>query len=81
MWKAKGDERWGYFTFQGLLWKNVSAGPRLCVPSGATKVEIHNVVRLHGMFVSVVSDRDIRLRAHFWRALQQRLGTECVLRQ
>ena len=37
---------------------------------------MHNVVRLHGMPVSVVSDRDVRLRAHFWRALQQRLGTE-----
>ena len=196
MWKAKGDERWGYFEFQGLLWKNGATGPRLCVPAGANKVEIlsivhdsklaahggrhrtlaramrdyywtglygdvvryvetchkcqvskgerrarmgdpraldipqqpwqcvhldwisgfekspegydailvfidsltgmvhlqpckktdtakdtarhfvHNVVRLHGMPVSVVSDRDVRLRAHFWRALQQRLGTE-----
>ena len=37
---------------------------------------IHNVVRLHGMPASVVSDRDVRLRAHFWRALQERLGTE-----
>ena len=37
---------------------------------------VHNVVRLHGMPRSVVSDRDIRLRAPFWRALQQRLGTE-----
>ena len=37
---------------------------------------VHNVVRLHGVPKGVVSDRDIRLRAHFWRALQQRLGTE-----
>ena len=37
---------------------------------------VHNVVRLHGMPRSVISDRDIRLRAPFWRALQQRLGTE-----
>ena len=37
---------------------------------------IHNVVRLHGMPATVVSDRDVRLRAHFWRALQDRLGTE-----
>ena len=37
---------------------------------------VRNVVRLHGMPKGVVSDRDIRLRAHFWRALQQRLGTE-----
>ena len=196
VWKAKGDDRWGYFVFQDLLWKNGPAGARLCVPTGADKVEIlgivhdskmaahggrhrtlaramrdyywngmygdvvryvetchkcqvskggrqarmgdpkaldiphqpwqcvhldwitgfekspegydailvfidsltgmvhlqpckktdtakdtarhfvHNIVRLHGMPVSVVSDRDVRLRAHFWRALQQRLGTE-----
>ena len=196
IWENNGDDRWGYFKFQDLLWKVGPAGPRLCVPTGANRVEIleivhdsklaahggrhrtlaramrdyywtglysdvvryvetchkcqvskgerrarmgdpkaldiphqpwqcvhmdwitgfekspegfdailvfidsltgmvhlqpckktdtakdtarhfvHNVVRLHGMPVSVVSDRDIRLRAHFWRALQQRLGTE-----
>ena len=37
---------------------------------------VRNVIRLHGMPQTVISDRDIRLRAHFWRALQQRLGTE-----
>ena len=37
---------------------------------------VRNVIRLHGMPQAVISDRDIRLRAHFWRALQQRLGTE-----
>ena len=37
---------------------------------------VSDVVRLHGMPKTVVSDRDIRLRAHFWRALQKRLGTE-----
>ena len=35
---------------------------------------IHNVIRLHGLPQTVISDRDIRLRAHFWRALNQRLG-------
>ena len=37
---------------------------------------VKNLVRLHGMPGSIVSDRDVRLRADFWRALQQRLGTE-----
>jgi hypothetical protein len=37
---------------------------------------VHNVVRLHGMPDGVVSDRDVRLTAHFWKAVQQRLGTE-----
>ena len=37
---------------------------------------VKNMTRLHGRSISVVSDRDIRLRAYFWRTLQQRLGTE-----
>ena len=28
---------------------------------------VKNVVRLHGMPQTIISDRDIRLRAHFWR--------------
>ena len=36
---------------------------------------VNNVMRLHGMPISIVSDRDVCLRAHLWRALQQRLGT------
>ena len=51
-----------------------------CTKADTSKDTAHhfvkNVVRLHGMPRAVVSDRDIRLRAHFWRALQQRLGTE-----
>jgi len=35
-----------------------------------------NVVRLHGMPISIVSDQDVRLSSHFWSALQQRLGTD-----
>ena len=35
-----------------------------------------NVIRLHVMPQAVISDRDIWLRAHFWRALQKRLDTE-----
>ena len=37
---------------------------------------VHNVVRLHGMPEVLVSDRDVRLTAHFWKSVQQRLGTE-----
>ena len=37
---------------------------------------VNSVVRLHGMPSTIISDRDVRLRAHFWRALQQRLGTD-----
>jgi hypothetical protein len=196
LWANDGDQRWGYFVRQELLWKNGPRGPRLCVPKGADRVEIlrsvhdgsmsahcgrdktlakayagfywtgmysdvvtyvdtchrcqlskadkrmrmgepraldipqapwevvhmdwitgfekspegfdailvfvdsltgmvhlkpckktdtaydtaknfvNSVVRLHGMPSTIISDRDVRLRAHFWRALQQRLGTD-----
>jgi len=33
------------------------------------------IVRLHGVPVSIVSDRDTRFRSHFWESLQESLGT------
>ena len=34
------------------------------------------IVRLHGIPVSIVSDRDTRFTSHFWRSLQTALGTQ-----
>ena len=34
------------------------------------------IVRLHGVPVSIVSDRDTRFTSHFWRSLQTALGTQ-----
>ena len=33
------------------------------------------IVHLHGIPVSIVSDRDTRFRSHFWESLQENLGT------
>ena len=33
------------------------------------------IVRLHGVPVSIVSDRDPRFTAHFWKSFQQAMGT------
>ena len=37
---------------------------------------ISEIVRLHGVPVSTVSDRDPRFTSHFWRSFHEALGTE-----
>ena len=37
---------------------------------------VKEVVRLHGMPVSIVSDRDRRFTSRFWPSLQRALGTK-----
>ena len=36
---------------------------------------VPEIVRLHGILVSIVSDRDTRFTSRFWRALQAAFGT------
>ena len=37
---------------------------------------VREIVRLHGVLVSIVFDRDARFTSKFWRSLQQALGTK-----
>ena len=36
---------------------------------------MREIVRLHGVLVSIVSDRDTRFKSRFWESLQESLGT------
>ena len=36
---------------------------------------MRELVRLHGVLVSIVSDKDTRFRSHFWESLQESLVT------
>ena len=40
---------------------------------------IREVVRLHGILVSIVSDTDPRFTAHFWRSFQKAMGTRLTM--
>ena len=43
------------------------------------KLFIREIVRLHGVPVSIVSDRDPRFTAHFWKSFQKATGTQLMM--
>ena len=44
-----------------------------------SKLYVKEIVRLHGIPLSIVSNRDPRFTSHFWQSLQKALGTEIKL--
>ena len=46
---------------------------RLC------QLYIRKIVRLHGVPVSIVSDRDSRFTVHFWKSFQKAMGTRMTM--
>ena len=43
------------------------------------RLYIREIIRLHGVPVSIVSDRDPRFTAHFWRSFQKAMGTQLTM--
>ena len=43
------------------------------------RLYIREIVRLHGVLVSIVSDRDPRFMAHFWKSFQKAMGTRLMM--
>ena len=40
---------------------------------------IREIIRLHGVPVSIISDRDPRLTTHFWKSFQNAMGTQLTM--
>ena len=43
------------------------------------RLYIREIVRLDGVLVSIVSDRDPRFMAHFWKSFQKAMGTRLTM--
>ena len=43
------------------------------------RLYIREIVRLHGVPVSIVSDRDPIFTAHFWKSFQKTMGTQLTI--
>jgi len=70
----------------GIRAMSVLSGPKLgeisCLYETCTEVLsvlVEQVVRLHGISSSIVSDRDPRFTSKFWESLQAALGTKLRL--
>ena len=44
------------------------------------RLYIREIVRLHGVLVSIVSDRDQRFTKHFWKSFQKAIGKRLTMR-
>ena len=47
--------------------------------SNYSKFYINKIVRLHGISLSIISDRGPRFISHFWKSFQKGLGTQVNL--
>ena len=43
------------------------------------RLYIREIVRLHGVSFSIVSDRDPKITAHFWKSFQKDMGTQLTM--
>ena len=43
------------------------------------RVYVYEIVRLHGLPVSIISDRDPRFMVHFWKSFQKAMGTQLLM--
>lgn len=44
-----------------------------------TRLYIENIMRLHGIHITIISDRDPRFTSKFWRSFQEALGKRLAM--
>ena len=43
------------------------------------RMYIRDIIRLHGVLVSIISDKDHRFKTHFWKNIQKAMGTQLTM--
>ena len=43
------------------------------------RLYIREIIQVHGVPISIVSDRDPRFKAHFWKSFQKDMGTRLTM--
>ena len=43
------------------------------------RLYIRKIVQLHGVPISIISDRDPKFTAHFWKSFQRAMGTQLMM--
>ena len=43
------------------------------------RLYVRKIVRLHGVLVSIVSDRDLKFTRHFWKSFKKVMGTQLTM--
>ena len=43
------------------------------------RLYIREIIQLHGVSVSIISDQDPRFTAHFWESFQLAMGTQLMM--
>ncbi|XP_073152864.1 uncharacterized protein [Henckelia pumila] len=71
--------RYGHYEFIVMPFDLTNAPAMTYRHDQMANIYIRDVVRLHGVPKSIVSDRDPRFTSHFWHSLQEALGTRLHL--
>ena len=72
--------KWRRVTRHPLVFLGLTGSQRtLGFGASHCRLFIREIVRLHGVLVSIVSDRDPRFSTHFWKSFKKAMGTRLTM--